>query len=127
MPDTLLTVLRLLLLLMIWLFFLRVLRLLWLGPQVAAPAPTTTVDVKPAARPAAERVAESGKPTVRVTSAGALKGKEFIVAGEATIGRGAGCQVMLSEPMVSQLHARLFRDGKRLADRGPGLHERHVF
>ena len=111
MPDSLLTVLRLLMLIMIWLFFLRVLHLLWIGPAAAAaPAP---VEPRAQTRPP-ERAAESGRATVRVISAGDLKGKEFVVDNEATIGRGAGCQVMIPEPMVSQLHARLFRNGRDL-------------
>lgn len=113
MPDTLLTILRLLLLAMIWLFFLRVLKLLWIGPTTATAAPVAA-EPRAAAPRAPERAAESGRPTVRVTSAGSMKGKEFAVGGEATIGRGAGCQVMIPEPAVSNLHARLFRDGKDL-------------
>lgn len=113
MPDTILTLLRLLLLAMIWLFFLRVLRLLWTGPAAVTASPVTS-EPRAAAPRAAERPAETGRPTVRVTSAGTMRGKEFNVGPEATIGRGAGCQVMIPEPMVSQLHARLFRDGKDL-------------
>jgi pSer/pThr/pTyr-binding forkhead associated (FHA) protein len=112
LPDSLLTILRLLMLAMIWLFFLRVLRLLWLGPAVATAAPAP-VDAKAPTR-IPEDAAPAGRATVRVITGGALKGKEFKVADEATIGRGAGCQVMLPEPMVSQLHARLFRSGKDL-------------
>lgn len=109
MPDSLLTVLRLLLLSLIWLFFLRVLALLAAKPRpmaaVAAPAPNA-----PAA--AAPRPAASTKASLRVVSAGTLANKEFTVGQEATLGRGQGCQVQLPESMVSQLHARLFRDAK---------------
>jgi pSer/pThr/pTyr-binding forkhead associated (FHA) protein len=51
---------------------------------------------------------------LRVVSAGPLANKEFTVAQEATLGRGQGCQVQLPDPMVSQLHARLFRSDKGL-------------
>ncbi|HVT77311.1 MAG TPA: FHA domain-containing protein, partial [Acidimicrobiales bacterium] len=40
--------------------------------------------------------------------------KEFTVGSEATVGRGQGCQVQLTDPMVSQLHARLFRSERGL-------------
>ncbi|MDP1793629.1 MAG: FHA domain-containing protein, partial [Acidimicrobiales bacterium] len=116
MPDSLLTVLRLLLLTLIWLFFVRVLFLLAAKPKpmtaVATPAPSTPA----AAPPPAGRGGASGqgKANLRVTSGGEHAGKEFVVATEATIGRGQGCQVQLSDSMVSQLHARLFRDGKGL-------------
>lgn len=109
MPDSLLTVLRLLLLSLIWLFFVRVLALLAAKPRamtaVAAPGPNA-----PAA--AASRPPANSKASLRVVSAGTLANKEFTVGQEATLGRGQGCQVQLAESMVSQLHARLFRDAK---------------
>lgn len=113
MPDSLLTVLRLLLLTLIWLFFVRVLFLLAAKPRplaaVATPAPSTPA----AAAPPAGK-AQQGKANLRVTSGGEHAGKEFVIGAEATIGRGQGCQVQLADSMVSQLHARLFRDGKGL-------------
>ena len=112
MPDSLLTVLRLLLLSLIWLFFVRVLALL-----AAKPRPVAAVTQAPAApaRAAAPPPGKSaGKASLRVVSGGPLSGREFTVADEATVGRGQGCQVQLAESMVSQLHARLFRDGKGL-------------
>jgi pSer/pThr/pTyr-binding forkhead associated (FHA) protein len=51
---------------------------------------------------------------LRVVSAGAFANKEFTVGSEATLGRGQGCQVQLADPMVSQLHARLFRSDRGL-------------
>ena len=117
MPDSLLTVLRLLLLALIWLFFLRVLGLLAAKPRaVAAPAPAPAAAraaAAPAGAPTAAR-GTAGKASLRVVSAGALSNKEFVVGAEATLGRGQGCQVQLAEPMVSQLHARLFRNDKGL-------------
>src|SRR4051812_16110193 len=112
MPDSVLTILRLLLLSLIWLFFLRVLFLLAAKPRpaaaVAVPAP------QPATRSVATSAPAAGKASLRVVSAGALANKEFVVGSEATLGRGQGCQVQLAEPMVSQLHARLFRNEKGL-------------
>src|SRR5687768_17462217 len=112
MPDSLLTILRLLLLSLIWLFFVRVLFLLGTKPRAAAPAapvaPPTT------AAPVASPAKSSGRASLRVVSAGALANKEFVVGTEATLGRGQGCQVQLADPMVSQLHARLFRSDKGL-------------
>jgi hypothetical protein len=117
MPDSLLTVLRLLLLALIWLFFLRVLGLLAARPRPAMSAsavapPSTASAPAPSATPA--RGAAAGKASLRVVSGGALANQEFVVGPEATLGRGQGCQVQLPEPMVSQLHARLFRDEKGL-------------
>jgi pSer/pThr/pTyr-binding forkhead associated (FHA) protein len=111
MPDSLLTVLRLLLLSLIWLFFVRVLFLLAAKPKpvaaVAAPPPTSAAPVTAAAAPRT-------RANLRVVSAGALANKEFVVGTEATVGRGQGCQVQLNDSMVSQLHARLFRSERDL-------------
>lgn len=108
MPDSLLTILRLLLLSLIWLFFLRVLSLLAAKPRAVA-----MVAAAPSAAPAPGRSsASAGKASLRVVSGGTLANKEFVVGAEATLGRGQGCQVQLAEPMVSQLHARLFRNDK---------------
>ncbi len=113
MPDSLLTVLRLLLLSLIWLFFVRVLFLLAAKPRpmaaVAVGAPATA-----ATSAAAPAPPKPGRANLRVVSAGDLANKEFVVGNEATIGRGQGCQVQLADSMVSQLHARIFRDAKGL-------------
>jgi len=119
MPDSLLTILRLLLLSLIWLFFLRVLGLLAAKPKAApvpAPAPPAAAARGPApsGAPTAARASSAGKASLRVVSSGAMANKEFVVGAEATLGRGQGCQVQLAEPMVSQLHARLFRNDKGL-------------
>lgn len=115
MPDSLLTVLRLLLLSLIWLFFVRVLFLLAAKPKpvvAAAPAPAAP---RAAPAPAGATPRESSsRATLRVVSAGTAANKEFTVGSEATIGRGQGCQVQLNDPMVSQLHARLFRSERGL-------------
>jgi len=43
----------------------------------------------------------------------ASRGREFLVAGEATIGRAPGCAIVLTGDYVSAHHARLFeRDGR---------------
>jgi pSer/pThr/pTyr-binding forkhead associated (FHA) protein len=114
MPDSLLTVLRLLLLSLIWLFFLRVLTLLAAKPKPVAMMMTSAPAPAAPAAPSAGGRSAAGKATLRVVSGGALANKEFVVGDEATIGRGQGCQVQLADAMVSQLHARLFRNDKGL-------------
>lgn len=114
MPDSLLTVLRLLLLSLVWLFFVRVLFLLAAKPKpvaVAAAAPAAPSRPAPSAAPPTS--GRSSNASLRVVS-GPLANKEFTVGSEATLGRGQGCQVQLPDPMVSQLHARLFRSDKGL-------------
>jgi len=112
MPDSLLTVLRLLLLSLIWLFFLRVLSLLAQKPRPLS-APPVTSGIAASAPPPAS-AGRASKASLRVVSGGGLANKEYTVAEEATLGRGQGCQVQVSDPMVSQLHARLFRTPKGL-------------
>lgn len=118
MPDSLLTVLRLLLLSLVWLFFVRVLFLLAAKPRpvtVAAAAPPSSAApaTQAPAAPSGGR-SSSGKASLRVVSAGPMAHTEFVVGNEATVGRGQGCQVQLNDPMVSQLHARLFRAERAL-------------
>jgi hypothetical protein len=43
-----------------------------------------------------------------------LRGREFLVAGEATIGRAPECAIMLQDGFVSLHHARVFERGGRL-------------
>lgn len=52
--------------------------------------------------------------TVLVVEAPATSsGREFLIAGEATIGRAPGCAIVLNGDYVSAHHARLFeRDGR---------------
>ena len=112
MPDSLLTILRLLLLSLIWLFFIRVLFLLAAKPRAAATPAAAPAPVAPPTAAVASK--PSGRGSLRVVSAGAFANKEFTVGNEATVGRGQGCQVQLNDPMVSQLHARLFRSDRGL-------------
>jgi pSer/pThr/pTyr-binding forkhead associated (FHA) protein len=110
MPESLLNVLKLLLLAMVYLFFLRVLRSVWVqvnAPAVAATGPAAAVDT--AVRGAAPAVGH-----LRVVEPADQKGKSFDLTDEVTVGRASGCQVALTDPAVSQLHARIFRKDGRL-------------
>jgi pSer/pThr/pTyr-binding forkhead associated (FHA) protein len=42
------------------------------------------------------------------------RGREFLVAGEATVGRAPGCAIVLQGDYVSAHHARLFERGGRV-------------
>ena len=44
----------------------------------------------------------------------ALRGREFLVVGEATIGRAPECAIMLPDGYISSHHARVFARGGRL-------------
>jgi hypothetical protein len=43
-----------------------------------------------------------------------LRGREFLIAGEAVIGRAPGCAIVLSDDFASAHHARLFERGNRV-------------
>ena len=117
MPDPVLTLLKYVFLAILYLFFLRVLRAVWVELREPKPAPlpvdpeppTILSGVAPAGPPAG-----SGQPAgpekLVVVDPEALKGHEFPIDGEATVGRAGGCAILLdSDTFVSQLHARVFR------------------
>lgn len=122
MPEPLLAILKLLLLALVYLFFARVLRAVWaeMNPRPATTAPpsgrtTAPTVTKPAAppRPAPAKPMSGGE-QLTVLEPADRKGKTFELADEVTVGRAAGCQVLLTgDDTVSQLHARIFKqDGK---------------
>lgn len=49
-----------------------------------------------------------------VEAPAASRGREFLVAGEATVGRAPGCAIVLGGDYVSAHHARLFERGGRV-------------
>ena len=128
MSDQLFVVLRVCLLALVYLVFLRVLRAVWveLRAEGAGSVPTTPARVvrRRAARPnATSTPAPSASPTRAVsapTSVGtiaarlvvvapaSMAGHTFVVEGETTIGRGAGCAVAIDDAHVSKLHARVY-------------------
>lgn len=49
-----------------------------------------------------------------VEAPSAIRGRQFLVGGEAMIGRAPGCAILLSDDYVSAQHARLYERGGRL-------------
>lgn len=123
MSEQLLTVLKLCLLALLYLFFLRVLRAVWTEvnpPRQPADAATgrraARVDAKqrtPKVKPARARRGAPATPTrLVVVEPTARAGAEFALGEELTVGRAAGCSIVLDEQYVSQVHSRVFvRDG----------------
>lgn len=108
MPESLLNLLKLLLLALVYLFFIRVLRAMWV--QVTAPAAAPSPASDPTVRGGGGGAAVAH---LRIIEGADPKGKTFDLTEEVTVGRASGCQVALTDPTVSQLHARIFRrDGK---------------
>lgn len=126
MSEQLLTVLKLCLLALLYLFFLRVLRAVW--TEVNPPRPATA-DLGGVPRKAAKQKSPKVKssktrrrapavPTrLVIVEPAARAGAEFALGPELTIGRAAGCSIVLDEQYVSQVHTRVFiRDGSVFAE-----------
>ena len=116
MPEPLLKLLELCLLALLWLFFLRVLRAVWVevrGPASVGPR-TPSTNGGGRRSPARRR---GGGPRLVVLEPKDRKGRAFELKEEQTVGRAAGCQIVLDDTYVSQLHTRLFqRDGQLMVD-----------
>ncbi len=132
MSEQLLTILKFCLLALIYLFFFRVLRAVWaeITPPKAVPLPVPVPargrarPGKPPKRPKAPRGgaarapaparpprAPMALPTGRlvVVDPPESRGLTYQLADEVSVGRAAGCQVMVEDTFVSQVHARVFR------------------
>jgi pSer/pThr/pTyr-binding forkhead associated (FHA) protein len=117
-PEQLLGLLKLCLLGLLYLFFLRVLWAVWSevrGPRPAkVPAANDQTRAIATAASKADRKADRKKGTVTklvATKPDPMKGREFELGIELTVGRAAGCKIALpDDTFVSQLHARVFRN-----------------
>jgi FHA domain len=114
-PDSLLSVLKVIFLLLLYLFFLRVIRAVWIElrepktVQVTGPPPAGSPPPAPT-----DRKNKRGKsPKVErlvVVEPAARTGQIFELGDELTVGRAPGCGVSLPEDtFISQVHARVFR------------------
>jgi hypothetical protein len=112
-PDSLLTVFRVVFLILLYLFFFRVVRAVWTEirepkslPVPAGPLAAGTTE--PPGRAAGPRRGH-GERLVVVEPVG-RKGQTFELGDEITVGRAPGCGVSLpDDTFVSQVHARVFR------------------
>jgi pSer/pThr/pTyr-binding forkhead associated (FHA) protein len=108
--DPVLTLLKYVFLAVLYLFFMRVLRAVWVETREpkAAPLPPSAPAAPAAARPTANGAV--GPEKLVVIAPDTVKGKEFALTSEVTVGRAGGCAVPLpDDTFVSQLHARVFR------------------
>ena len=127
MSEQLLTVLKLCLLALLYLFFLRVLRAVWteVNPPRTVAADAGGVAQRKASKQKAPK-AKSSKSRRRapavptrlvIVEPAARAGAEFALGPELTVGRAAGCSIVLDEQYVSQVHTRIFiRDGSVFAE-----------
>jgi hypothetical protein len=112
-PDPVLTLLKYVFLAILYLFFLRVLRAVWVEMREPRPAPLSSGSPAAVAGPGGSGAVPSGPvgpEKLVVVAPDAMKGAEFPLGTEVTVGRGGGCAVLLTEDsFVSQIHARMFR------------------
>ena len=111
MSDSVLTILKFCLLALLYAFLLRV---VFVVARELRGTPEPVVVPVAAPPPAAAKAAKRRPWKLVVVEPPAERGKAFVINGEATIGRGGGCNVPLSfDTFVSQVHARAQeRDGK---------------
>ena len=116
MPDSLLTILKVIFLGLLYLFFLRVLRAVWTElrePKTAQVAASSSGPAQPepaqTGRSRRQRH-HKGSECLVVVEPSSRKGQVFELGDELTVGRALGCGVTLpDDTFVSQLHARVFR------------------
>ncbi len=125
MSEQLLTILKLCLLVLLYLFFLRVLRAVWVeikGPKQLERAATPAAAAQgraPAAAPApppppkGRKAKRDATTALTVVEPAEQRGRTYPLGQELTVGRAAGCQVIVDDTYASQLHARVYaRDGR---------------
>ena len=122
MPDPVLTLLKYVFLAILYLFFMRVLRAVWVETrepkEALVPAVPPVAPSGPSGTPAGATGPASGPvgpEKLVVIAPESMKGQEFPLGAEVTVGRAGGCGVLLTDDtFVSQLHARVFRRDRDL-------------
>ncbi|MGK2959568.1 MAG: FHA domain-containing protein [Acidimicrobiales bacterium] len=123
MPESLLTLLKLLLLALLYLFFARVLHSVWseLKRSSTDSAPAGSGAGESGAAPIGNAIpVEGNKKWKRHRTPDRLvvvapvehKGRIYMLGPEQTVGRSPGCQVALDDTYASQVHARIFEGGQ---------------
>jgi hypothetical protein len=116
-PEQLLTVLKICLLVLLYLFFLRVLRAVWAEVREPAtvPADPDAGRRRPAANPEPPRQVAAKKRKRRslhelvALEPEPLAGTTYQLAAEMTLGRAAGCTIVIDDHFVSSVHTRVFQ------------------
>jgi pSer/pThr/pTyr-binding forkhead associated (FHA) protein len=112
-PDQLLNLLKIFLLVLLYLFFFRVLRAVWaeINPKPEK-VKVAAGQAGPAPRPQ-RRGGRAAEPHLKAIEPANIRGQQYVLDNEVTLGRAPGCQVPLEDAYASQVHARVFhRDGQ---------------
>jgi pSer/pThr/pTyr-binding forkhead associated (FHA) protein len=116
-PEQLLNVLKICLLVLLYLFFIRVLRAVWaeVRDPVAIPVEPTPPRRRTAAAPthptmlAPKRRGRRALTELVTLEPDAGAGTAYPLASEMTIGRAAGCNIVIDDHFVSSAHTRIFQ------------------
>ncbi len=114
MSEQLLTVLKFCLLALVYLFLFRVVRAVWAEITPPRPVPAGGPGAGRGAPAAAGRPARSGRrgePSLVVLAPPEQAGRRYVLGRELSVGRAAGCGVVVDDTFVSQLHARIYEQG----------------
>lgn len=119
MSDQLLDIFRICLLLLVYLTFFRVIRAVVVELRAEVPAAAVANAPVPAPVSARQVLANAPPAPVDLGAAAALvvvapavsSGTRFVLEPETTIGRAAGCGVVIDDARVSKLHTRVFNSG----------------
>ena len=114
MPEGVLTVLKFCFLALVYLFLFRIMRTVFAelrSQKLTVPA-TVAPDANPSTSAASKRGRTGGSWELVIVGPPERAGETFVITDELTVGRGAGCAVVLVEDTyVSQVHARVFTRG----------------
>jgi hypothetical protein len=114
-PEGVLTVLKFCFLALIYLFLFRIVRTVMaeLRPsKIPVPTVIPTDTFAPAGNPAGSKRTRGNTWELVIVAPSDRVGETFAVEDELTVGRGAGCAVVLvDDTFVSQVHARVFTRG----------------
>lgn len=113
--QNLVRALEVLVVVLVWLFFLRVIRAVWVevrpprarGGAAAMAAPP--VAAAPAAGRAPSGDGRGRRLRLRIVEPEEMRGQDYDLPEEVTVGRAAGCGVRVEDAYTSSLHARIFR------------------
>lgn len=112
MPEGVLRILEYCFLALVYLFLFRIVRTVWAELRAGAIPVAIATPAEPSAPAPAKRERGGKRWELVIIAPEARAGAAFPLGAELTVGRGAGCAVVLADDtFVSQVHARLFVRG----------------
>lgn len=107
MPALVLDLLKYAFLAVLYIFIARAVKAVYVELRGSAPARRAGAPAPAPSRPSSRRAKKAAR-KVTVVEGEKLKGKSFDIGDELIIGRGEKCHIVLDDPYISSVHARLF-------------------